>query len=440
VNDAAREDWTGRVLDLAVGPPGHGGFCVARVGDPASGRVVFVRHTLPGERVRAVVTEDPGRSFCRADAVEVLHASPDRVTPPCPHAGPGRCGGCDLQHASGAAQRAFKAAVVRDQFRRLAGVEVDLGAAEELPGGLLGWRSRITFAVAADGTVGLHRHRSHHIEPVTECPLAVPEVAHARQAPAGSTAIEAVRGDDGAVAVLAHSPGPGRQARGRRAPDRVRLLDGPARLVHRLADRQFEVDAAGFWQVHPHALQTFVAALLTAVSPRPGETVLDLYAGAGALTAALADAVGPTGRVIGLESSERAVADAEGNLSDLPWAEVRRARVDREVVARLDDRVDVVVLDPPRAGAGTPVMQALIGLAPRCVGYVSCDPATLARDVRVALDAGWRLAELRAFDAFPMTHHVECLAVLVPQALPAPGPAADDTGAITDGDTPHPVV
>jgi tRNA/tmRNA/rRNA uracil-C5-methylase (TrmA/RlmC/RlmD family) len=403
-------EWTGRELVLDIGQPGHGGFCVAR----AEGRVVFVRHALPGERVRAVVTEDGGRGFCRADAVEVLEPSPDRVAAPCPHAGPGRCGGCDWQHASAPAQRALKATVVREQFSRLAHVELDLDTVEELPGGLLGWRTRVAYAVGADGATGLHRHRSHDLEPVQHCPLGALEVADARSAPPGATGVEAVCGDDHEVSVLARRPGPGRQARGRRPPDRIEVVDGPAAVGHRLGAREFSVAASGFWQVHPAALEIFARALLDAVAPRPGESVVDLYAGAGPLTAVLAEAVGPTGHAVGIESDAQAVADAGDNLADLPQAVVRRGRVDAATVAALDVAPDVVVLDPPRAGAGAQTMAAILDLAPRVIGYVSCDPATLARDVAVALAQGWELASLRAFDAFPMTHHVECIASLVP--------------------------
>ncbi len=410
------EGLLGAVLELDVGAPGHGGFCIARHDNTAGGRVVFVRHALPGERVLARVTEDAGGSFVRADAIEVLAASPDRVVPPCRYAGPGRCGGCDWQHASGPAQRQLKARVVREQFARLAGLVVD-PVVEALPGGLLGWRTRVTFAVDRAGRPGLHRHRSHEVEPVVSCPLGVAGVgtgaALATRWP-GTTGIEAVRDDDGALTLLAHRPGAGRRGRGRRPPDRVSVVDGPRRVHYRLAERSFEVDAAGFWQVHPHALETIASGLLDAVAPRAGETVLELYSGAGALTAVLAQAVGTTGRVIGVEGSHRAVGDAVQNLADLPWAQVRHGRVDAPLVRALHVLVDVVVVDPPRAGVGPGVMAALTALAPRAIGYVSCDPATLARDVRAALDAGWRLTRLRSFDAFPMTHHVECLALLEP--------------------------
>ena len=177
---------------LRVGAPAHGGHCVARGPD---GRIVFVRHALPGELVLARITEQAG-SFWLADAVEVLEPSPDRVAPPCPHAGPGRCGGCDWQHASGPAQRGIKAAVVREQLARLARLDVPV-TVEELPGGLLGWRSRIQWAITADGTLGLRRHRSHDVEPIEFCPLGAPGVGNPPAPRPGLTGVEVVRGDDG---------------------------------------------------------------------------------------------------------------------------------------------------------------------------------------------------------------------------------------------------
>ena len=416
------DNFLGQVLDLDVGVVGHGGFCVARLGDDPHGRVVFVRHALPGERVRAQVTEDAGGSFLRADAIAVLVASPDRVAAPCPHAGPGHCGGCDWQHAAGPAQRKLKHAVVREQFDRLAGVDVSelLREVEQLPGGLLGWRTRIAFAVGADGVPGLRRHRSHEIEKVPSCPLGVAGVG---DAPAlsdrwsGASGIEAIRDDDGALTLLTHRPSIGRRARGRRPPDRVSVTSGPKRLRYRLGERMFTVDATGFWQVHPHAAGLIAQALTGAVAPRPGETVLELYSGAGPLTSVLADALGPQGRVLGFESSALAVADAADNLAVLPWAQVRHGRVNPALLHELELTPDVVVVDPPRAGVGSEVMAALLGRHPRAIGYVSCDPATLARDIRVAIDSGWRLTSLRAFDAFPMTHHVECLAGLEPDGI-----------------------
>ena len=161
------------MLDLDVTGVAHGGWCVARDG---GGRVVFVRHALPGERVRARVTEATA-SFARAEAVEVLRASPDRVAPRCPHARPGGCGGCDWQHADLAAQRRLKAEVVRDQLRRIAGLDREV-TVEPVAGDDdgLGWRTRVRFSVGPGGTAGLLAHRSHDVVEVGDCPIAHPLV------------------------------------------------------------------------------------------------------------------------------------------------------------------------------------------------------------------------------------------------------------------------
>jgi tRNA/tmRNA/rRNA uracil-C5-methylase (TrmA/RlmC/RlmD family) len=405
---------------LDVGPVAHGGHCVARLDGP-HGRVVFVRHALPGERVRAVITEDASGSFWRADAVEVLSASPERVEAPCRYAGPGRCGGCDWQHATPAYQRALKAAVVAEQLQRLAGLTIDV-TVEEIPGGTLGWRRRVDYVADQRGRLGLRRHRSHSVQPVDGCLIGAPGVGDApvldRRWPAG-TAVSVAAGDDARTSVLVTRPAASpRPNRGRRRPAPAappQLRSGPTQLSYTVDGHRFRVAAGGFWQPHVQAATSLTAAVLAAAAPRPGETVLDLYAGSGLFTAALADAVGATGWVVGVEGSSRAVRDAGSNLAASPWAEVRARAVTADAVAGLP-KADLVVLDPPRTGAGRDVITAVLDRAARGVVYVACDPAALARDVRTALDAGWRIGGLRAFDAFPMTHHVECVCLLVPPA------------------------
>jgi tRNA/tmRNA/rRNA uracil-C5-methylase (TrmA/RlmC/RlmD family) len=423
----------GAELELEVGAVAHGGHCVAR----HEGRVVFVRHALPGERVTAVVTEDRGGAFCRADAVAVLRASPDRVEAPCPYAGPGRCGGCDWQHVTHEAQRRLKGAVVREQLERLGGLTgpeldalglVDGWTVEELPGGPLGWRTRVQFAVDDAGVAGLRRHRSHEVIPVASCPIAVPavnEVGVTALPWPGVSSVEVVAAASGDRAVVVTPQEGVRTVEAPELPDGVALLDasgrGPARPVHgharvreEAAGRTWLVHADGFWQVHPAAAQTFVGAVRDALAPAQGESLLDLYSGAGLFAGALAPLVGGAGRVVTIESGRSAVADARRNLRDLPWVRIEQGRVEA-VLRRLGLRsVDLVVLDPTRAGAGAKVVRDIVALGPRAVAYVACDPAALARDVRTFRDRGYRLTALRAFDAYPMTHHVECVATLRP--------------------------
>jgi tRNA/tmRNA/rRNA uracil-C5-methylase (TrmA/RlmC/RlmD family) len=193
-------------------------------------------------------------------------------------------------------------------------------------------------------------------------------------------------------------------------------LAGTERLRYTVAGRSFRLRPPGFWQTHPQAAETFAQVVRAAAGLRPGERALDLYAGAGLFTAVLAEAVGGTGRVLGLEGDRAAAGAAAENLADLPWARVRRQPIDQASVRRAAEELapDVVVLDPPRTGAGAKVLTAVLGAGPRTVIYVACDPAALARDLRTAIDRGWRLSALTGYDAYPMTHHVECIAVLEP--------------------------
>jgi tRNA/tmRNA/rRNA uracil-C5-methylase (TrmA/RlmC/RlmD family) len=408
--------WTGTEFEVTVGPVAHGGHCVAR----HEGRVVFVRHSLPGERVVVRVTEDRHPGYCRADAVEILEAAPERVERPCPASGPGRCGGCDWQHVSPAGQRALKAAVVREQLARLAKVEDVEVTVEELPGGPLRWRSRARFAVDRSGAPGLRRHRSHDVYVLDDCPITVEAAAGAvlgRRWP-GAGAVDVSIDSTGAVTTTRLD------RRGRPLESVVTAADGavPAqpsgRAERHAGGRDWEVEGTGFWQVHPAAADALVAAVTGYAQVRAGDTVLDLYAGAGLFGGALAPAAGPTGRVVCVESDAAACAAADANLAGLPQAEVWQGEVDAEGLAGLLDDLgtapDVVVLDPPRAGAGPAVSRLLAGTGARAVVYVACDPAALARDVAAFAGAGYRLAAVRGFDAFPMTAHVECVALLVP--------------------------
>ncbi|WP_461001733.1 class I SAM-dependent RNA methyltransferase [Streptomonospora sediminis] len=400
----------------------NGGWCVARHDE----RVVFVRHTLPGELVRARVTEETKR-FLRADAMEVLEASPDRVEAPCPFAGPGKCGGCDWQHASLEAQRRIKGEVVAEQLRRIAGIDREVQV-EELPGAPdgLGWRTRVRFAVDNTGRAGLRRHRSHEIEPVDHCRIAHPQVdglgvtdldwpqVREVEAVASGTTRDTALVVTAEGAKLPNLPEPKSSAAVLRRfrNGRVQQVKGRRHVREQVGDREFRISAGGFWQVHPAAAGVLSEAVVEALAPRPGETALDLYCGVGLFAAGLAEAVGSEGRVLGVEDDAEAVRDARHNLRDLPWARVQQADVGAQLREWVDMRVDVAVLDPPRTGAGTQVARQLAELRNRRVAYVSCDPATLARDLAAFAEEGYELVQLRAFDSFPMTHHVECLAVL----------------------------
>jgi tRNA/tmRNA/rRNA uracil-C5-methylase (TrmA/RlmC/RlmD family) len=400
-------------VELEVGPVAAGGACVARAPD---GRVVFVRHAIPGERVRAVITATT-TSYHRADAVEVLTASPDRVDPACPYARPGRCGGCDWQHVALPRQRLLKAQLVAEQLQRLAGITRDV-VVEAVPGDVEGlrWRTRVQFAVDRAGHAGLHRHRSHGLELVDACLIATDEVESVgaeRLLWPGATGVEVTAaGSQRVVHVTGRIADLPEVDAGLIVNDRPRRV--PHGVRHEVLGRSFEVSAGGFWQVHPGAATALAEAVLDGLDPEPGDRVVDLYAGVGLFAALIGERVGSTGSVLALEGDPRACADAARNVADQPHVKVRTTAVDAPTVARRVGRPSLLVLDPPRAGAGIEVAKAIVGLAPRRVAYVACDPATFARDLKVFLDAGWLLSSLRAFDLFPMTEHVELVALLLP--------------------------
>ncbi len=399
---------TEAVLD--VGPVAHGGHCVARL----DGRVVFVRHAIPGERVLVRVTEgDEESRFLRADAVEIEAASTKRVTPPCPYAGPGRCGGCDFQHVALTHQRELKAVVVREQLQRLARLDVDElfpgFEVEALPGSPDGlrWRTRVEFAADEDGLLGLRQHRSHDVVVLEDCLIADERVIASR------VLARSWRGHEGVDIVAADVPV---QPVVVALPERGRIPAVHQRVAVPGWSGDFRVSARGFWQVHPGAAPTFVECVLSLLAPRPGEDCLDLYAGVGLFTLALADVVGPGGSVLAVEGYRPAVVDGLANAADRSQVEFRHGRVDRVMhgVVRRRGQVDLVVLDPPRTGAGRSVVDNVAATGPRAVAYVACDPAALARDTAYLHEAGYRLTSLRAFDAFPMTHHIECIAGFSP--------------------------
>lgn len=411
-------------LEVTVGPPAHGGHCVARLGE----RVVFVRHALPGERVRLAVTERRSK-YWRADAVAILEPSADRVPSIWPEAGPGGVGGGELAHVAVPAQRAWKTAVLADTLRRIGGEQVaaDVVAAvggavpvTALPGddagGGLGTRTRIELTVDSDGRAGMYGFRSHDVRALSEMPLADPRLTELGLLGPGSpwrrtwhpgARIEAIAPSVGEPMVIVDgSPVPLRRASG---PARRAVRE---RVVTPIGELDYRVSGGGFWQVHREAPRTLVEAVLAAAGAQPGARVLELYSGAGLLTLPLARAVGDDGGVVSLEGAEAAVRDARRNLYQHPGVRLHHGRVDARSVAELGAGSDVVVLDPPRAGAGAGVMAAIAELAPSRIVHVACDPAALARDLRSAREHGYVVDSIVALDLFPHTHHIEVTARL----------------------------
>jgi len=424
-------DGVGEALELTVGEPAHGGACVARDGD---GRVVFVRHAAPGEVVRARVTAAQ-RKLAWADAVEIIEASPDRVASAWPQAGPGGVGGGELAHLRPAAQRDWKTRVITGQLRRVGGealaeavkarggVTVAPAPGDEDPtDSLTGRRCRIDVVIDQAGRAGMHEFRGRRVLALDDMPLAVrairelglfgedsPWRAHWKP----GDRVRAVAPSEGDPVVLI--------GQDTYAPDGTRIDAAVLRWNVPVAAtaESYHVRPSGFWQTHARGAEVLANAVASAAfggEAGAGRSVMELYSGAGLFSVPLARAVGRSGRVVTLEGDEGAVRDAGENVAAFDWADAFAGNVDREGVVDLSGQLgavpDVIVADPPRAGAGAQVCEAIRATgAPRVV-LVSCDPAAAARDLRCLTEAGYSLESLRAWDLFPHTHHVEMVSVL----------------------------
>lgn len=369
------------VTGLEIGPVAHGGHFVAR----HEGRVIFVRHALTGELVDVCVTELSKR-FARADVIAVHRASPHRVAPPCPIAG--RCGGCDFQHVDPAHSRELKRQVVAELLGHLAGYDFT-GEVLEVPPAPLGWRRRMRYHLDSEGRPGMLAHRSPELIllPAQGCLIADPGIANP----------------------LPDSGRPGGELLALAGSEPLFTGTGPTTqtVTEVVGEQSYRVALDGFWQAHAAAPQVLTDAILAGLAPKPGEVAFDLFCGVGLFAGALAAA---GAQVWGIEGDRRAAELARGN--------VRTANFTAGDVARrlggLPAAADLVVLDPPRAGAGAAVLTAVAARKPRAIAYVACDPAALGRDLKIAAGLGYQPVSVTAYDLFPLTHHVECVAILEP--------------------------
>jgi len=375
----------------------HGGHFIAR----HEGAVIFVRHAIPGEVCTIEITS-VGTSFNRADVVSVESASTDRVSAPCRYAHRQGCGGCDFQHIAPARQRVLKGDVITEQFARIA--KMDISVAVEEIAAPLGWRTRCAAVTTKAGALGFYLARSHSITPVDDCRILVPEMKFAELSARGAKAdqrIEISLSNTGERTIATANT---------REETPVRTSDGPDVAHYEIAGRVLEVSQKSFWQSHKDAPRVLTEVVKEFAQVGPGDHVLDLYGGVGLFTAALLSEVGSEGAIDLVEGSKSATADARRNFAEDSNVSIHTGDV-AKILPRFS-QANVIVLDPPREGAGKEVIGECARLLPRAIVYVACDPAALARDVSYLREHGYTLQQLRAFDLFPMTHHIECVALL----------------------------
>jgi tRNA/tmRNA/rRNA uracil-C5-methylase (TrmA/RlmC/RlmD family) len=374
----------------------HGGHFIAR----HLGAVIFVRHAIPGEEVEIEIT-GIGSSFNRADVVNVIQASPDRVIAPCQFAHRLGCGGCDFQHISLPRQRQLKSEVISEQFSRIA--KRDLNIEVEEVGAPLGYRTRFNAVTTRNGDLGFKQARSNKVVPVSDCRILQPEIEY--QELSARKWKSNLR-----VEVSISSTGERTIATGYASDESaVRTSEGPDVADYSVNGFKLEVALRSFWQSHKLAPAILTKVVNEFANLQTGDQVLDLYGGVGLFTSQFLEVIGENGRVDLVEGSKSATADAMRN-----FASFSNIKVHTGDVAKLLPRfsmADVIVLDPPREGAGKDVIAAMVALKPRSIIYVACDPAALARDTTYLGAAGFEIEKVRAFDLFPMTHHIEMVAL-----------------------------
>jgi tRNA/tmRNA/rRNA uracil-C5-methylase (TrmA/RlmC/RlmD family) len=389
----------GEIIRVEIEKVAHGGHFIARY----EGAVIFVRHAIPGEIVEVEIT-GLEKSFARADVVAVIEPSAARVNPPCKYSG--SCGGCDFQHIDIAAQRQLKSDVIAEQFARIAKMEIEVEVEEiSTP---LHWRSRYAASTNEQGIAGFKASRTNKVIPISSCPVLIPEIDFPTlpsEKFVGNQRVEVAIASDGERSIATSAQREGRTSE-RAKPE---LIEGPSELFYEVNDFDYRVSQSSFWQSNISAPAVLVETVLSFASLRAGDHILDLYGGVGLFAGAALNDIGPGGRIDIVEGSASATKDAAFNFADVSNVNIHTGDVAREI--KKFKRADVIILDPPRTGAGKDVIERIATLGARSIVYVACDPAALARDTTYLNEIGYHLENVRAFDLFPMTHHIESVAL-----------------------------
>jgi tRNA/tmRNA/rRNA uracil-C5-methylase (TrmA/RlmC/RlmD family) len=395
----------GEICTVEIEKAAHGGHFIAR----HEGAVIFIRHAIPGEIVEVEITEAE-KSFFRAEIRGVIEASNHRVQAPCQYARPGGCGGCDFQHIDYSHQRQLKSEVIAEQFARIAKMEVNVEVEEvSTP---LHWRSRFAATTNQQGELGFKETRSNKVIPISHCPVLISEIdfpSIAEKSIGANSRIEVALSTQGERTIALS---PIRSNRLEKNPP-VEIIEGRSALHYEVTTSsetlKFQVSQGSFWQSNINAPATLVNAVRTYAQASEGDHILDLYGGVGLFAKALIKDIGSTGRIDLVEASTTATRDAQHNFRDYQNVSVHRGDVAR-VISQFES-ADIVLLDPPRTGAGQSILASIADMAPRSIIYIACDPAALARDTGYLRDSGYHLQSIRAFDLFPMTHHIESIAL-----------------------------
>ena len=362
-------------------------------------RIVFAEYGIPGETVSVELLRSRA-GVAMGRVVEVLKSSPDRVDAPCPYFG--ACGGCQWQHITYPRQLTFKEHIVREQLRRIGrfiNPPVSPAVAAENP---WGYRNHLRFTAKRRGDVGFVQRGSHRFLRVDHCLIADDHV---------NDALPGLQGKCGGMHQLTFRVGVNTDEM-LVHPDLKAIepsIESGQRFYHEeILGRRFRISGASFFQTNTAQTERLVGLVRDCLDLGENETLVDAYAGVGTFAVILAPLVH---RVVAIEESAAAVDDAMVNIAGMPNIQYYKGKVE-ELLPEISEPADVLILDPPRQGCDAKALEAVIQMAPNRIAYVSCDPSTLARDLRILVDGGFELREVTPVDMFPQTHHIECVATL----------------------------
>lgn len=403
-----------QTIDVDILQQVYGGDGLARLED---GRAVFVPFTLPGERVKIRVVEEK-KNYSRGLPVEILQPSPQRIEPLCIHFG--ECGGCHYQHLAYSDQLKVKQQVFTEQLTRLAGipnppVEPIIGSPQEW-----NYRSELQFHLSQNGAPGFMAAGSERMIEIQECHLPMPGIDSVWpqldfEAEPTVQRVEIMQGSDEQVLLTLQGKNdlpeleldlPVSVVYQNEQADWI--LAGDPYILMKVKEHVFSVSAGSFFQVNPYLVPRMVDEIMNHLRVGPDSTAIDLYCGVGLFSAFLAERVG---ELIGIEQSESACVDFSVNLDHASNASLYQGAVE-DVLPGLDVHPDVIIADPPRAGLHRLVVDDILKKMPEQLVYVSCDPSTLARDLKKLIAGGYELKKVIPFDLFPQTYHVESVTFL----------------------------
>ena len=383
----------GDTITLEIGAIAHGGHFISRY----NGQVIFVRHAITDEIAVVKITSIHSK-IAFGDAIEIIKKSKDRVNPPCKYASPEYCGGCDFQHISISAQKKLKKIVIQDQFKRIANIDINTEVISIEPNSGLNWRTRFDFAISKNGHVGLYSSGTKEIIEIDECLIAVNPINKLdifKRKWKGLDRLKVSTSSTNQINI--HRSG--------------KNISGPTQLNEIVGKNMYDISPGSFWQSHKNAPEILINKVIEFAKFKLGDCVCDLYGGVGLFSVPILKKIGPMGKIHLIENNIKCIQDAKKIFKKEKNVIIHNGKVEQKI-GKINN-IDVIILDPPRNGVGSNTINQIINKKPRTIVYVSCDPASLARDTKTLLENSYLLDKITGIDLFPMTHHIECISSFI---------------------------